>query len=502
MMSAESTAFPLLTAMLLLPLSAGVLIWFSPGGAPRKIALAAVLLDLILALWVFGRFDPANVDFQLVERAVWVPTLNLNYMVGIDGVSVLFLPLTMLLFLGVIIGSWTAVRTMTRLYFSLLMLLLTVTLGVFCALDTMLFFLFWEATLIPLYFLISLWGTGPNRRYAAVKYTLFMLAGGVPLLFGFILLAFNHAAVAGAGVPDGLSFDYPVLLNTAITPESQILVFFLLLVGFAVKTPLFPAHTWLPVAAQEGPITVVSLLTGLKLGAYGLIRFVIPLAPDAAQNYHWLLAGLGVVGILYGGVLAVTQTNLRGMLAYSSMSHVGLVVLGIASLTLQGMQGALFQLLNFTLVAGGILLVTGFLHHRIGSTDLVNLGGVARSMPMLSAFFLLFGLAGMGVPGTSGFPAEFLILMSALGTHTGAGLAALFGVVLGAAYFLGIYRRVFFGPVGNSVVAEALDLRPRELFMVSLFGLLILLAGLYPAGVLELTRPAAEAWVARISNGG
>ncbi|MCP3868600.1 MAG: NADH-quinone oxidoreductase subunit M [Gammaproteobacteria bacterium] len=503
-MTAEPSGIPLLTLMLMTPLFTAALIWFYPEQDDRikYLALGAILLDLLLAFWVLGKFDPTDPGFQLTERVLWISTLNIHYFLGVDGISVLFLPLTVLLFLGVVLASWTSVRLMKRLYFSLVLLLLTVTLGLFCALDTILFFLFWEATLLPLYFLISLWGTGPNRRYAAAKYTLFMLAGGIPLLFGFVLLAFDYAAVEGTGVPYGLMFDYPSLLESTVTPETQRLLFFLLLVGFAVKVPLFPVHSWLPVVAQEGPVAVIALMTGLKLGVYGLLRFVVPLTPDASLEYHWLLAGLGVVGILYGGVLAMVQTNLRGMLAFSSISHVGLVVLGISSFTIQSTQGALFQILNFTLIAGGIFLLTGFLHHRIGSTDFVNLGGAAESLPMLAAFVLFFGLAGMGMPGTSGFPAEFLLLTSAVATHTGAGLAALFGVVLGAGYFLGIYRRVFLGPVRNSVVKNALDLRPRELFVVCLFGGVILLAGLYPAGVLELTRVTAEGWLARIPIGG
>jgi NADH-quinone oxidoreductase subunit M len=339
---------------------------------------------------------------------------------------------------------------------------------------------------------------GAHRRYAATKYTLFMLAGGVPLLFGFLLLAFNHAESSGAGIPAGLSFDYLVLLDTPLPAGMEVTVFFLLLLGFAVKTPLFPLHTWLPTIAMEGPAAIAALLTGLKLGAYGLIRFVVPLAPNAAQDFHWLLAGLGVFGILYGALAAMSQTNLRRMLAYSSISHVGLVVLGIASFNLQGIQGALFQLLNFTVVAGGLFLITGYLHHRTGSTDLIGLGGVARTMPLLAAFFFLFGLASMGIPGTSGFPAELLILLSALQTHTGAGLAALAGVVLGAAYFMGMYRKAFLGPVNNVVVAECFDLRRREILVLAVFAALILVAGFYPAVVLDLTRVASEGWVGQL----
>ncbi|MEN8179280.1 MAG: NADH-quinone oxidoreductase subunit M [Pseudomonadota bacterium] len=504
MIEATQTAFdgfPLISLLILsLPLGA-LLIWLIPDHRKaRWIALGTALVDLLLALGILFRFEPNQAGFQMVESLNWIPSLNIHYQVGVDGFSVLFLPMTILLFIGVVLASWNSTRTMPRLYFSLLLVLESTTLGIFCALDTMLFFLFWELTLLPLYFLISLWGIGPNRRYAAVKYTLFMLAGGVPLLFGFILLAFNQAEAAGAALPAGLVFDYQILLSHPLPVEMQTLVFLLLLAGFAFKTPVFPLHTWLPVVAMEGPASIAALMTGLKLGAYGMIRFVVPMAPDAAQEFHWLLAGLGVIGILYGAILALAQTNLRRMLAYSSISHVGLVLLGIASFNIQGIQGAVFHLLNFTLIAGGIFLLIGFLHHRIGSSDVASLGGVVQTMPLLTAFFFLFGLASMGVPGTNGFPAEFLILVSALTTHTGAGLAALFGVVLGAGYFLRIYRRAFLGPVTSPVVADALDLRRRELLVVSVMALLILFAGLYPDAVLDITRLSSEQWVSDLAK--
>lgn len=499
-MAASASGFSFLSTMLLLLLVAALLLWLLPDHRQvRWLALSATLAELLLSVAMLSRFDAASQGFQFIEQMVWIPTLNISYLIGVDGISILFLPMTQLLFGGVILASWTSVRSMAKLYFSLLLLLQMVMLGIFCALDTILFFLFWEMTLLPLYFLISLWGIGPNRRYAALKYTLFMLAGGVPLLFGLLLLAFNHAAATAAEIPAGLAFSYLELIQTSVPQETQTLIFLLLLAGFAVKTPLIPLHTWLPVVAQEGPVTILALLTGLKLGAFGLLRFVVPLAPQAAMEFHWLLAGLGVVGILYGAVLAVRQTNLRHMLAFSSISHVGLVILGIASFTLQGLQGALFQLLNFTIVAGGICLLVGFLHHRIGSTDLLHLGGAAKSMPLLASFFLLFGLAGMGVPGTSGFPAELLILVSAISTHAGAALAALFGMVLAAGYFLSSYRKAFLGPVQSDVVDDASDLRMRELLLVSAYALLILLLGLYPVGVLDLTRAASDAWVARLS---
>ena len=484
-----------LTPLLLIYPIGALLIWLTPRPeSARMVALAVNGIGLTLAALVLAGFDPSQSGFQMVARTPWIPSLHIDYAVGVDGISVLFLPATALLFLGVNLASWNNVRELPRLYHSLLLLQAGATLGVFCAVDTLLFFLFWELSLVPFYFLVGLWGVGPHRGYAATKYTLIMLGGGVPLLFGFIVLAFNHAAYSGAG----LSFDLATLLGTPLPDHLEWLVFLLLFLGFAVKTPVFPLHTWLPLLSMEGPVAVVTLLTSLKLGAYGLIRFAVPLAPDAAQELHWLLAGLGAFGLLYGAVVAMAQTNLRAMLAYSSLSHVGLVLLGIASLNLQGVQGAVLQLLNFTLISGGLFLITAFMQQRLGSTDALSLGGAARSMPLLASFFLFFGLASLGIPGTSGFPAELLILISAIQTHTGAGLAALFGMVVGAGYFLNLYRRAFLGPLTNPVVAAASDLRPRELALLIVFAAMILMFGLHPTPLLDIIRPAAEAWVGRL----
>lgn len=490
---------PILSLILFTLLAGSFAVMLTPATkAVRWIALLTALTELILTLVTLVRFDASLPGFQMIEKAAWIPTLNIHYQLGVDGISILFLPLTAILFVAVILASWNMVRMMPRLYFGLMLLLELAVLGIFTAMDTMLFFLFWELTLISFYFLISLWGIGAHRRYAAVKYTLYMLIGGVPLLFAFILLAINHADQTGMAIPAGLSFDYVTLLATDLPAGLEMAIFLLLLIGFAVKTPLFPLHTWLPVVSMEGPIAATALMTGLKLGAYGLIRFTIPLAPGVAQQFHWLLAALAVVGILYGALAAMAQTNLRRMLAYSSISHVGLVVLGIATFSIEGIQGAIFQTLNFIIISGGIFILTGFLHQRTGSTDFISLGGVASSMPLLAAFYFLFGLASMGIPGTNGFPAEFLILFSALKTHTGAGLAALVAVVLGASYFLRIYRAAFLGPVHNPVVKDSLDLKHRELLITLVFAFFILFIGLYPMGILDITRTASEAWIAHV----
>ncbi len=492
--------YPLISLMLLvLPLGA-MLIWIIPANSVRWLALMTALLSALLSLAILFNFDTSHPGFQFKESMRWIPSLNIFYKVGVDGISVLFLPATSLLFCAIILLSWNNTRHLTRLYYSLILLLQASTLGIFSALDTILFFFYWELTLIPIYFLISLWGIGPHRRYAAVKYTLFMLAGGIPLLFGFIVLAFNHAEINHAVIPTGLSFDYETLLTTKISIDTQITVFFLLLFGFAVKTPIFPLHTWLPTIAMEGPIGVTAFLLGLKLGAFGLIRFVVPLAPDAAQLFHWLLAGLGIIGMIYGALAALAQTNLRRMLAFASISHVGLIVLGIASFNIQGIQGAVFQLLNFTIVSSGMFLLAGALQQRAGSTDLINLGGAAGKMPLLASFFFLFAIASMGIPGTNGFVAELLLLLSVLKTHTGAGLAALVGVVLGAAYLVNFYKKAFLGPVKNSIIPECHDLKPRELGIFLVFALIILTTGFYPQVVLEVINNSTEQWLSRIKS--
>lgn len=496
------SSFPFLSLLIFLPLVAGWGLFALPDGRrARWFGLGAALLELAVSLIPLSQWQTSSAEMQFVERHEWIATLNIHYLLGIDGVSAPFLPLTALLNVCVIAASWNTVHTLPKLYFALLLWLESATAGVFCALDLGLFFLFWELTLPPLYFLISLWGIGPQRRHAATKYTLFMLAGGVPLLLGFVLLALNHARETDLAAPLGLSFDYFTLLETSIPLEVQSAIFLLLLLGFAVKAPLFPFHVWLPTAAMEGPAGVTALLTGLKLGLYGIIRFAVPLAPQAAQQWHGLLAGLGVMGALYGALIASRQTNLRRMLAFSSISHVGLVLIGVSTFNIQGIQGAVLQLFNFGSIAGGIFLMAGFLQHRLASTDLTALGGVARSMPLLASLLFVFGLAGIGVPGSNGFAAEHLIVIGAFGSHAGIGLAALAVAVLGAAYFLGFFRTAFLGAAARRGVGEAADLQPRECWIATALLLPVLAGGLFPQILMEYAQKPLQAWVIRLETG-
>ena len=492
MIDLNMSGFSWLTLLLLLlPLGAGITL-LMPADKTRWSALFSNLVVLALTIFLALGFDSSASGFQYVEKHDWITTLNIHYFLGVDGISILFLPATALLFTAVTLASWNSIQTIRRVYFALLLILEFAILGIFSSLDTILFMFFWETTLIPLYFLISLWGVGANRRYAGMKYVLFMMGGGLPLVFAFVLLAIQ---------PDGsYIFDYTQLIGVSKENPYQTIIFFLLLFGFGVKTPLFPMHTWLPVLAQEGHPGTIATIVGLKLGAYGLLRFMVPMAPDAAHTFQPLLIGLGIVGVVYGAVAALSQTNIRRMLAFSSLSHVGMVVLGIATFSLQGIQGAVFQLLNLTMVAGGLFLLTGFLHQRIGSTDIISLGGVAKSMPLLASFFFFLGLANMGVPGTSTFPAELLIIISTFEKFTGVGLAVLFGIILGAAYFIGLYRKAFLGECRNEVVADAVDLKKRELLIVFVMSAIVLFVGLYPQSILNVISASSELWVSVVSR--
>ena len=492
--------FPLLSLIILLPLlgsmATGVTVNIK---LAKKIALATAGLELILTVVVVLLFDAAKGDnFQLVEQYNWIPGLNIEFLVGIDGISVLFLPMSALLTLMAIIASWNSIQHLQPFHFALLLALEGITIGVFSALDMVLFFLFWELTLPPIFFLIGLWGIGPQRRSAALKYTLFMLFGGVPLLFAIIILAINHATNVKGLIPQDLSFSLPVLLDTPLPDNLQAIVFLLLLTGFAVKAPLIPFHTWLPTAAMEGPTQITALLIGLKLGIYGILRFTMPLAPSAAVEYSWILGILGAITLIYGALIALQQTNLRRLLAYASISHVGLVIIGIASLTIQGIQGAIFQLFNFALIASTLMLIAGFIQHRLASTELVHLGGLAKVMPRLTSFYFLFVLASIGVPGTSGFPAELLLIIGALIAHPSLGITALAGAVLSAAYMLSFTRKAFLGPTTQAAVNQVQDLRPRELALLSVPALLILALGFLPNSILKTNQIAAEAWLSHL----
>jgi NADH-quinone oxidoreductase subunit M len=489
----------LLSLTLLLPLTGAVLTGAAGNGRlAQKIALVFAGLELLATLAVLGRFQADREGFQLLEQQAWIPSLNSQLLLGVDGISVLFLPMTALLSLLSIIATWHRQAPNIPLHLALLLALEALTVGSYIALDLLLFYAFWQLALPAIYFLMGLWGATPTRRVAAGKYFLFMLAGGAPLLFAILLLAINHAAQGGAGLTGQLSFSLPELLDTPLPDALQGLVFLLLLLAFSMKAPLVPLHTWLPSAAMDGPVSLAALLLGLNLGGYGIIRFAISLAPSAAVEYNWALGIVGAVTLIYAGLIALQQSNLRRFLAYASISQTGLAVIGIAALNMQGIQGALCQLLNISLTGGNLMLIAGLLQQRLGSTEQCHLGGLAQVMPRLSLLYLLFALASIGIPLSSGFPAELLIVLGALVGHPSLGVIALAGTILGAAYTLGCYRRAFLGPIRHPSLMQASDLGPREWALLSLPALLVLLIGLWPNSLLELNRKSAETWLNRL----
>lgn len=486
---------PLLSLLILLPLAGALALALSPAALVRRLALLIAGLELLLSAVVLQQFNVDAAGFQLVERYQWIPSLSVEILLGVDGLSVLFLPMSALL-VGVVLYLNRSDVQKFRLYSILVLVLEAATIGIFTALDTVLFFLFWELTLPALFFLISRFGAGPERRTAAMKYTLYMLFGGAPLLFAFIILALNHAAVTGVSVPAGLSFSLPELLSTDLAPSLQITVFVLMLLGFGVKVPLVPFHTWLPKTAMEGPAQITALLLGLKLGVYGVVRFMLPLVPTAIVEFQRELALLGAVTLIYGALLALRQSNLRSLLAYAGISHVGLVVMGLASLTVQGIQGSLLHLFNFTLIAAPLMLLSGAIQQRTGSTELVHLSGLATRMPRLAVLMFLFALASLGAPLTPGLPAELLLLVGNFKAHPGLGITALTGALIGAAALLLFLRKAFWGPLG-STNQQLQDLLPHESRVYFSLAVLLLVLGLFPQLLLQFTETATATLLLR-----
>lgn len=489
LLASEQVGFPLLGALIFLPIAAGGLAFFAPSErAARVVGLGSTLLALLLALAACLAFRPEHPGLQLVERAVWMPSLNVRYLVGVDGISILLLPAVALVWVGAVVASWTSVVVQVRAFVGLLCALEGIVFGALSSIDMVVFFVFWELTLVPLYFLIGLWGVGPERRFAALKYTLYMLAGGLPLLLGVVALGLEHARLAGE-----LAFDLPSLGALALEPERELVIFLLLLVGFGVKVPLFPFHTWLPTVAMEGRAGAAAVLLGLKLGVYGLLRFALPVAPAAAERCFWLLAVPGAIGVVYGALVALQQRNLRRLLAYSSMSHAGALTLGLAAMTPQALQGVAWQLASLALGTGGLCLLVGFLFHRRGTSDLGSLGGLGSSAPRMAALFLLLALASAGLPGTSGFVGELLLLRGIAARHLGLAGVALVGALLGAAALVGAWQRAFLGPPR----VEIADLRPRELAFGLALAAVILGAGLAPGRLVDWSALAVAGLLGR-----
>jgi NADH-quinone oxidoreductase subunit M len=497
--------FPLLSMMLFFPLLGALLLWLlDDEDLIKNAALGIAVVELVLTVIAWLRFVPDSAAMQFSERAAWIPPLGISYHLGVDGISVLFTALTAFLTVLIVLYSWETVRHQVKTYFIALLGLETTIMGVFVSLDLILFFVFWELMLIPSYFLIKLWGPGAERQYAALKYVLYTLLGSVFMLLGFVLLDLNyHQWAVTHHIQASYSFDFLDLLAVPVPPDMQPLIFWLIFLGFAFKAPMFPFHTWLPDALVEGPIGMAVILAGIKLGTFGFMRFSLPLLPDASRSHtvEFVMMSLAVIAIVYGAVVALIQPDFRRLLAFSSISHLGFVVVGLFALNFQGLQGSLLTMINLGFSTAGLFFLAGFLYSRQRSTDLAAFGGLAQQTPLLATYLLIIGLASIGLPGTNGFVGEFLILLGAFQASWIFGTIAVTGVILGAAYFLWYYERAMFGPLSERAARVTVDLSGRELVIATALSVMIFWIGLYPAPFLHTMNGSIQALVERLERG-
>jgi NADH-quinone oxidoreductase subunit M len=489
----------LLSITLLLPLvGLGLLLLGGrtlPDGAARWIALSASLAAFIASLYVLGRFNGGTTGFQMVEQMSWVRSANLSYLVGVDGISLWMVLLTTFLFPIAILASWKIEKDV-RVYLGAVLVLETAVIGSFVAIDLLLFFLFFEAMLVPMYLLIGGWG-GDRRIYAAVKFFLFTMAGSAFLLVGILFLYGQAAHTLGHGTFDLRTLGQVAGSLPVVTARWLFLAFF---VAFAVKVPVFPLHTWLPDAHTEAPTAGSVLLAGvlLKVGAYGLIRFNLALFPEAGRYYATFVSILAVIGIVYGAVAALIQTDIKRLVAYSSVSHLGFVVLGIFAFTQQGMTGGVLQMVNHGLATGALFLLVGMVYERTHTRDLAKMGGLAGVMPWLTGAFLFVVFASVGLPGLNSFVGEFLVIVGTFAVSHWLGAVAATGVILAAIYLLWSYQRMAYGPVHEEHRGLP-DVSLREVAVLAPVLTLLLVFGVYPKLLTDRIDPTANAVVAHVA---
>jgi NADH-quinone oxidoreductase subunit M len=446
----------------------------------RAFALIVTVLTFVLSLHLLAHFDSSVSDFQFPIRVPWIPSAGIDYQMGVDGISLFLVLLATVLMPLAILASWS-VTVRAREYFIFMLLLETGMIGVFVSLDLFLFYLFWEVMLVPMYFLIGVWG-GERRVYAAMKFVLYTMIGSVLMLVAIIALYLLNGNTSGT-----FTFSYPDILssimsgNLILAPRTELYLFLAFFLAFAVKIPLFPFHTWLPDAHVEAPTAGSVLLAGvlLKMGAYGLIRFSLPLFPNISQLFAPLISLLAIVGIIYGALVAMVQPDMKKLVAYSSVSHLGFIVLGIFSFTDQGIAGAIYQMLAHGVSTGGLFLLVGIIYERRHTREIAEFGGLAHRMPLFAGFFLIVTLSSIGLPGLNGFVGEFLILLGTFGVNKTRATVAATGVVLSAVYMLWMYQRVVWGEITNEKNRDLLDLGGRERIMLIPLLILIVWMGMY-----------------------
>ncbi|MDD2923843.1 NADH-quinone oxidoreductase subunit M [Rhodoferax sp.] len=439
--------------------------------AVRWIALIGAVTSLLVTLPLYAQFNVATAAMQFTEMAPWIERFHINYQLGIDGISLWFVLLTAFINVIVVIAGWEVITSRVNQYMGAFLILSGLMIGVFCALDGMLFYVFFEATLIPMYLIIGIWG-GPNKIYAAFKFFLYTLLGSLLMLVALIYL-YNAS---------GGSFDLTAWHKLPLTGRAQTLLFFAFLAAFAVKVPMWPVHTWLPDVHVEAPTGGSAVLAAimLKLGAYGFLRFSLPITPDASHEWAGLMIGLSLAAVIYVGLVTMVQKDMKKLVAYSSIAHMGFVTLGFFIFNDLGVSGGIVQMISHGFVSAAMFLGIGVLYDRVHSREIASYGGVVNTMPKFTAFALLFVMANCGLPGTAGFVGEWMVILGAVKVNFWVGMGAASALIFGAAYSLWMFKRVYLGPVANDHVKHLMDISTREFFFLSLLAIAVLYMGLYP----------------------
>ena len=486
---------PLLSLAIWVPIVSGLAVLITGSdrhaGVARVIALVGAVLGFLVTIPLYVNFDPASRDFQFMQFRPWIEAFNVNYHLGIDGISLLLILLNSFTTVLVVIAGWQVIETRVAQYLASFLFLSGFMNGVFSALDGLLFYVFFEATLIPMFVIIGIWG-GPNRVYAALKFFLYTLLGSLLALVALIYL-YNVS---------GGSFALPVWYDLPLPLNAQVLIFLAFMAAFAVKVPMWPVHTWLPDAHVEAPTggSVVLAAIMLKLGGYGFLRLSLPITPDASHHLAGFVIALSLIAVVYIGLVALVQSDMKKLIAYSSISHMGFVTLGMFVFNPQGIEGAVIQMVSHGFVSGALFLCVGVLYDRLHSRQISDYGGVVNRMPVFAALFMLFAMANSGLPGTSGFVGEFLVIMGSIKVNFWYAFAAATTLVFGAAYTLWMYKRVIFGAVSNSNVARLRDINLREFLVLGLLALAVLWMGVHPAPFGDVLHATVDELVGHVSE--
>lgn len=466
----------------------------------RWVRLSSLLLSLVqmfISFSIIKNFDVSTSSLQMVERHTWIPEFGISYFLGVDGISILLVILTTILTPIIFLGSWNSIEKSFKSFAFHMFILESALIGSFLAIDVVLFYIFFEASLIPMYFIVGIWG-GARRIYATLKFFIYTMFGSMLMLVAILSLMFMTAeqnGVISASLLDFYKLQIPFVAQDLFNPQN--LMFFAFAIAFAIKVPLFPVHTWLPDAHVEAPTPGSVILAGvmLKLGTYGFMRFVIPLFPEATQAWAWLFILLSVVGIIYGALVAMVQPDIKKLVAYSSVSHMGYVVMGLFAMNSYGMTGGLYQMLNHGISTGALFLLVGMIYERTHTREIKDYGGLAAKMPLYSIAFLIITLSSIAVPGTNGFIGEFLILMGTYLTSPMAAYFAVTGVIFGAVYMLWLYKRVFFGDEGKVIKEHGehlQDINSRERLVLIPLIVLVFWMGIYPQSFLNYTKVSVD----------